>query len=133
MPLFAELAPSAQIRQGENTAMFGEDDRVRTEGRSFVDQKTTVTIKQRGPVAVQLEAFLINQKHGDTRLVLRRIPDLPYLKLGRIDGRFYARPDVLFAGGNVVPIDRRRLRKRRKRVKGFIAVPPPDDGSHCAQ
>src|SRR6266851_2865882 len=113
--------------------MLGEDHRVSTESGSFVDQKTAVTIKQRGPVAIQLEAFLENQKHGDTGLILRRVPDLPHLKLRRIDRRLHARPDVLVSGGNVVAKDGGWLRKRRERIKSFVTIPAPGDRGHRTQ
>ena len=98
MPLLAELAAAAQIGQRENAAMLREDHRVRTESRSFVDQKTAVAVEQRRPIAVELEAFFENQKHGDAGLILRRVPDLLHLKLRRIDGRLHASPDVLLSG-----------------------------------
>src|SRR5690349_18153375 len=70
VPLLAELAAAAQVGQRENTAVLGEDDGVGTECRSFVNQKTAVAIEQRGPVAVQLKALFVDQKHGYARLVL---------------------------------------------------------------
>ena len=76
MPILAKFTTAAQIGVGENSAVFDPTQRHGSVRWCFADIEAAVAGQQYRIRAVELQAFLVKQKHRNPDLVLRRIPNL---------------------------------------------------------
>src|SRR5262249_4040572 len=126
VPRFPKLAPSAKVRNSEYTALFHPEGRRPTEERSLAGIETTVAGQQRRVGSVELQSLAVDEKHRNTSLVLRIVPDLLHLELVTVNGNLHPCPEVLFPARHVVAVNRQRSGERRETVEGFTAGPASD-------
>src|SRR4029077_1679383 len=67
VPFFSELSAAAQVGQRKNATMLSDYHRIGAKLRCLADQESSIAIKKRRPFAIELQALLVNQEHGNTR------------------------------------------------------------------
>src|SRR6266446_5836376 len=124
MPVFSELGPPAEIGHSKDASVLEPNIAAANEAGRQADVKTAVSGEQRGVVAVQLQSFFMEDKHGNLGAVFRRVPDLVDFVGGRIDaGGVYFVPQISFVAGEIVMIDGRWDSERLKAEEKFLAIP----------
>src|SRR4029077_13050233 len=86
VPVFAEFGAATQVGHREDAAVLHPEIGSAAEGGREADIESAVGGEQRGILAVFLNAFLVNDKHGHARAVFRFEPLLRDFVAGGIDG-----------------------------------------------
>src|SRR5260370_11502217 len=102
VPGLADFTPAPKIGVSYYSAMLNPDNQERPVEGSRANVETTVASEKNGVRTVQLQAFLVKEKHGDAGLVFGGIPDLFDLESRRIDLDFVSRPDLGFSLADAV-------------------------------
>src|SRR6202011_2279238 len=82
VPLPAQLAASADVRDGPHSAAFGPGKQGWVEGGGIGETVRSIGGEQRGVTAVTLQAFAVNDREWDPGSISRQSLDLLDLKLG---------------------------------------------------
>src|SRR5215213_11558953 len=123
MPLLAVLATTTQVSGRVDHALFQQRETQGAERRRGDDVESAVTIKQRGIVAVEFQAFLVDQKHRHARAVFAVVKNLLglvvlWFKSGNVHGAEHGR----FLRRDVVLVNRRRKIERGEAVVHVLVI-----------
>ena len=105
--------------------MLHPHHRVIAKQRRLAHVKTAISRHQRRIRPVQLQSFLVEQKHRHARLVFGFVPNLLHLKRARINRHSRLRPHLQPPRSHIAAINRRRYSERLKRKERFAFFPSP--------
>src|SRR5579864_8470496 len=91
VPFFPVFAAAANIGEGINAAALQPDQSSRVKIRNHRDSETTVAFKQSWIGSIALQAFLVDQVHRNSGLVLSRVKNLLHFECAQIE-RYLRRP-----------------------------------------
>ena len=116
VPGLPVLSSSSDVGDGEDPPeMSDEDEAGDAEARRDGDVEAPVAVQETGMGAVQLDALLVNDEHGDLSAVLGGIEDLEKKKHGQGQAvRNRSRTTKLYLGSSSVLESEERSRKEEQ-------------------
>ena len=134
MPLLAVLATAAHVRRRVNKSLLEQRESKRVKRRRRGDVETAVPIEHGRVIPVQLDPFLVHQKHRHACAVFAFVEDLFGFVVCRVEaGNINRAKDRRSFRGDVVLVDCRSNVERREAIEDKLVIASSAESASRAQ